>query len=165
MTDNAPKPGEAIMAASPPRLPIDEGSVAKESSAKEPAGAVELPDAFRRRSFWRQHGITMIVAGVVSAAVAAAVSMGVPLIWGRGGQTLSQQGKFWIGAGAGQDVYYPIPYSSPPNLQVELSQGHTNLQHMKIIEQKPDHFKIDFQSPLGGGVEFRWRAEGLRRDR
>jgi len=164
MTDNAPKPGEAIMAASPPRLPMDEGSVAKESSAKEPAGAVELPDALRRRSFWRQHGVTMIVAGVVSAVVAAAVSVGVPLIWGlRGGQTLSQQGKFWIGAGASEDVYYPIPYSSPPNLQVEFSQGPFTLQNVKIIEQKPDHFKIECPSPLGGRAEFRWRAEGLRR--
>jgi hypothetical protein len=69
--------------------------------------------------------------------------------------TLCQEGDVKLLAGQDQEIFYPIPYVSPPNL--ELS---GDVDHCEIIEQKPDHFRI--RNPKGATSCPHWRARGLR---
>jgi hypothetical protein len=69
--------------------------------------------------------------------------------------TLCQEGDLKLLAGQDQEIFYPIPYVSPPNL--ELS---GDVDHCEIVEQKPDHFRI--RNPKGATSCPHWRARGLR---
>jgi hypothetical protein len=109
-------------------------------------------------------GLTVLVAALVAAVVATLISVGVNLLMAKlgGGQgdRLVQEGKVIVGVQGEQQVFYPIPYAAPPNLQ--LGAGPADMHSVKITEQKPDHFKV---MPVGGinaPREYRWRAEGIR---
>jgi hypothetical protein len=97
----------------------------------------------------------------MAAGVAAAVSSGI-----HGGvamvdrERLTQQGSVTVPANSQQEVYYPVPYASPPNVQLSgpgVSQGSIQLK-----EQKADHFTAQCTS-AHFTFEVHWRAEGVRR--
>jgi hypothetical protein len=70
----------------------------------------------------------------------------------------AQEGKFPIRPGAEQIVYYPAPYSSPPNLELEDSQG-----FCEIIEQKETYFRVRFRRDfLTSQQSLTWKARGMR---
>jgi hypothetical protein len=91
--------------------------------------------------------------------VASIIGFGGALLTGIGDQTFRQQGRLNVAAGNSQEVYYPIAYRTPPNLQLD---GDANWQFVKLLEQKADHFKISCTAQFGS-TEVRWRAEGVRR--
>ena len=73
---------------------------------------------------------------------------------------LVQKGEVTVPVGAEQDVYYPIPYASPPNLTI-----HEPFLDCVIVDQKPDHFRIRNERKgilLGGCPAVEWTARGLR---
>jgi hypothetical protein len=75
-------------------------------------------------------------------------------------ERLTQQGSVTVPASAQQEVYYPVPYVSPPNVQLSgpgVSQGNISLK-----EQKADHFTAQSTS-AHFAFEVHWRAEGIRR--
>jgi hypothetical protein len=78
---------------------------------------------------------------------------------GLGDGTFRQQGRLNVSAGNTQEVYYPIAFRSPPNLQLD---GDANWQAVKLLEQKADHFKISCTAQFGS-TQVHCRAEGLRR--
>ncbi|HEY7157155.1 MAG TPA: hypothetical protein VH575_24590, partial [Gemmataceae bacterium] len=57
--------------------------------------------------------------------------------------TVCQEGKVNLHQGQELDVYYPVPYTSPPNL--ELS---GDADKCEIVEQKADHFRIRCKDPF-----------------
>jgi hypothetical protein len=67
-------------------------------------------------------------------------------------ETLCQTGEVRLSSGE-QDVYYPVPFASTPNL--ELDPG----MFVQILDQKPDHFRIGSSVSLGN-VD--WKARGIR---
>src|SRR5262249_22617919 len=71
---------------------------------------------------------------------------------------LTQSGSVTIPPGAEQDVYFPIPYASPPNLALgDWPEG------CVLIEQKADHFRIRNMHRGGlGAAEVDWTAKGVR---
>jgi hypothetical protein len=70
---------------------------------------------------------------------------------------LDQSGKVCLKRGEVQDVYYPIPYASPPNLEVDWMDADA----CEILEQRADHFRIVMKagtSPFG----VKWKARGVK---
>lgn len=69
--------------------------------------------------------------------------------------TTCQEGKVYLRQGQEVDVYYPVPYASPPNL--ELSGDSDNCE---IIEQKADYFHIRYKGSIYAKPH--WKARGQK---
>jgi hypothetical protein len=65
-----------------------------------------------------------------------------------------QRGKAYADYGQEVVIYYPIPYASPPNLEIE----NDGKRYLHIVEQKPDCFKVKNNHV---GVEIAWKARGV----
>jgi hypothetical protein len=68
------------------------------------------------------------------------------------------KGKLAVPDGGTMAVYYPVPFTAPPNLQVESS-----FDSVELVSQHPDHFTVRRSSSwlAPGSIAFTWRAEGL----
>jgi hypothetical protein len=66
-------------------------------------------------------------------------------------EPFEQKGELCLEAQRELEVYYPLPYSSPPNLTVDGP-----LHHVVVLEQKPDHFRV------AGTGKVKWVARGTR---
>jgi hypothetical protein len=64
---------------------------------------------------------------------------------------LEQKGELCLEAQGEIDVYYPLPYASPPNLTVDGP-----LHRVAVLDQKPDHFRV------AGPGKLKWVARGVR---
>lgn len=75
-------------------------------------------------------------------------------------EVLCQQGCISFRACDERTVYYPVPYASPPNLDVNSSCG-----DVALLDQKPDHFRVAWKGtgPTFGTDQVKWKAKGLRR--
>src|SRR5947209_4699668 len=69
-----------------------------------------------------------------------------------------QEGRLTVAPGLEREVFYTIPYASPPNLRLD---GDINWRVVKI-EQKAECFKIVCNATEGSS-ELHWRAEGERK--
>jgi hypothetical protein len=65
-------------------------------------------------------------------------------------------GETEVQAGAEQDVYYPIPYATIPNLK--LTGTHSSA--FVLVEQREDHFRVKNTSSCC--QEVGWKSRGLR---
>jgi len=65
-----------------------------------------------------------------------------------------QGGKVRLACGEELDVYYPLPYVSPPNLETERSSD-----DVRVVEQRADHFRIQNTSLFSR--ELTWTARGV----
>jgi len=69
--------------------------------------------------------------------------------------TLTQQGSIAASSGQEVDVFYPVPYASPPNLVLEdFTHNYT------VVDQKPDRFRLRNNGPFTPTCE--WTAHGVR---
>ena len=68
---------------------------------------------------------------------------------------LTQTGEASLPGSSEQFIYYPVPYSSPPNLELEGT-----LNYFKLLEQKADGFRIRNEYSLTHSVT--WKARGQR---
>ena len=118
----------------------------------------QVHDALRPRRVWRRR-----IGAAAGCAVFIAFALGCMSIQ-LGGRneviqtdevTGLQTGRVDVPPGATQEIYYPVPYQSPPNLTVE-----TFWQDCLIVEQKADHFKL--KNPSGMAREVTWKARGLK---
>jgi hypothetical protein len=66
-----------------------------------------------------------------------------------------QEGKVHVGPGCEQVVYYPIPYCSAPNLEIDSC-----LHQCVVLEQREDHFRLVNNGVLPRTVD--WTARGVR---
>jgi hypothetical protein len=71
------------------------------------------------------------------------------------GEVLTQKGQVTVKGGCEQDVYYPVPYASPPNLD-----ANDTFDHAELLEQRADHFRVRNTSALAICVN--WKARGVR---
>jgi hypothetical protein len=139
----------------PVRLPP--ASVLEESSPPRP-------------SFWKTQGLTILVAAVVAGVVAAVAALLVTIglsrflaspktqvVAGEASRpgTLHQEGAAVLRTEP-VEVYYPVPYETPPNLVLEGP----NSPNCVITEQKQDHFKAKTTINFGG-VNVSWKAQGM----
>src|SRR4051794_3354359 len=103
-------------------------------------------------------------AGLAAAALtllAIASSMGC-LSFSFGGRqqpaedpsVLAQSGSVTVPKGQVKDVFYPVPYPSPPNLELDDS-----FHHYVVIDQQADHFRVRNDS---GAWDVKWTARGVR---
>jgi hypothetical protein len=68
-----------------------------------------------------------------------------------------QRGDVLLLSKTGNKVYYPYPYNSTPNLELIPEFG--GLDHIRVLEQHPDHFVVDADFPSLGN-KIRWKARG-----
>jgi hypothetical protein len=102
--------------------------------------------------------MTILTAGIVAAFMSVIVVYGLhtinrTAIWA---ETLTQQGMATVPRNETMDVYYHVPYQSPPNVQITGPSA----EEVLIVEQTTDHFKVknkDNAKPC----TFNWRTEGL----
>jgi len=74
-----------------------------------------------------------------------------------GDGVLEQEGVVTVPRGVAQDVYYPVPYISPPNLTVD-----SPFQNCVVISQKADHFRVQNASGNSTPLDAHWRAKGIK---
>jgi len=70
-------------------------------------------------------------------------------------QTYSQTGEMEVPPGQELEVFYPIPFASPPNLVIASS-----FSQCQMIEQRPDRFRV--KNPTGLPHEVTWTARGMK---
>lgn len=66
-----------------------------------------------------------------------------------------QQGVARVKGGHDVDVFYPVTYQRPPNLELG-----DDADHCEIVEQREDHFKLHNSSAFKAEVQ--WKARGTR---
>ncbi len=71
-------------------------------------------------------------------------------------ETFEQEGQVTVPANCEMDVFYPIPYATPPNLTFE--NGHNDCF---LVEQKNNHFRI-FNKNVTKARTIDWKANGQR---
>lgn len=67
---------------------------------------------------------------------------------------LSQTGNARVAKGQIADIYYPVPYVSAPNVELD-----DMFHNYEIVEQKADHFRVRNKS---GTFDVKWTARGVR---
>jgi hypothetical protein len=70
------------------------------------------------------------------------------------GGAVTQKGNLTFGNGEPVTVYYPVPFASPPNLEIR-----DQFSKCRIIEQRADCFKIVQDGPSIPSVH--WTARGV----
>jgi hypothetical protein len=65
-----------------------------------------------------------------------------------------QEGNVRLRAGAEQVIWYPIPYASPPNLQMDDDD-------CVILEQREDHFRVG-NTDHHFSSSTHWKARGVK---
>lgn len=68
---------------------------------------------------------------------------------------MAQKGELNQGHGGPVTVYYPMPYASPPNLEL-----HDPFHRCKVLEQRADCFVVVMDGPGIPSVD--WTARGVR---
>jgi hypothetical protein len=116
-----------------------------------------------RESFLERHRLLIRrAAGVISGLGFLAIVLGCMNIQLGGGTvatedalTFSQRGSISASAGQEVDVYYPVPYASPPNLVIE-----DFTHNYSIIDQKSDHFRVRNNGLFAPSCD--WTARGVK---
>ncbi|CAN5570456.1 hypothetical protein BH10PLA2_BH10PLA2_39330 [soil metagenome] len=67
---------------------------------------------------------------------------------------VTQKGTLTSGNGEPVTVYYPVPFASPPNLEIR-----DQFNKCRIIEQRADSFKVVQDGPIPPSVH--WTARGV----
>jgi len=67
----------------------------------------------------------------------------------------SQSGEVKVPGGQELDVYYPVPFASPPNLTVT-----STWDDAVMVDQQADHFRV--KNPGAFSERMRWEARGLK---
>jgi hypothetical protein len=71
---------------------------------------------------------------------------------------LTQEGTIAIRPGGERVVYYPIPYASPPNLELESERDYCH-----VVEQKEACFRVRFHDGFTTSQRsLAWKARGVR---
>jgi hypothetical protein len=113
-----------------------------------------------RLALWRSKvlGGGLVLLAIASALLAAGFLMlafGEHMGWHGGDGMLVQEDEVSVPAGQQQVVYYPIPYSRPPNLTLDDDMG-----HFVVVEQYSDHFCVGNRIPFSETVT--WKARGKK---
>ena len=107
------------------------------------------------RAIWRRVGTA---AGAVSFLVfmgCMSFAIGPHYDAPPEGGVLEQEGEASLRQLAEVDVYYPVPYAFPPNLDV------TDPYHnAEVLEQRADHFRV--RNTCGHPVGVTWKVKGVR---
>jgi hypothetical protein len=116
--------------------------------------------------FLTRHGLLLRrTAGVASAFAWLAIILGCMSLSIGERTTLpddrlayTQEGSAHIEIGQELDVYYPVPYASPPNLELKGLGSYT------IVDQQADHFRVraKVEGNTIGWEGFDWTARGVR---
>ena len=111
--------------------------------------------------FLKRHGLLLRrTAGVASAFAWLAIILGCMSLSIGERTTLpddrlayTQEGSAHVEIGQELDVYYPVPYASPPNLELKGLGSYT------IVDQQADHFRVHNN---GSFLGFDWTARGMK---
>jgi hypothetical protein len=102
--------------------------------------------------------VVICAATLCVALVSGCMNICVDRSWCVSDEALCKQnGSFTLKGGEELDVYYPLPYSSPPNVTVKATFHEDNFA---LIGQYPDHFRVKNTGHFGR--EMTWESKGLR---
>jgi hypothetical protein len=115
------------------------------------------------RSFQKGQGMGLFCTCAVTAILTAGIVVAFDVYCGAGrpapaGATLVQEGSLTL-RHEPLEVFYPVPYTVPPNLT--LTGTEFARKSCLILDQKQDHFKIHLDNPAVSFLEVSWRAEGI----
>jgi hypothetical protein len=71
------------------------------------------------------------------------------------GELLIQEGETRLRSHSEQDVFYPVPFAQPPNLNLA-----EDCDDCVILCQAPDHFRVKNKSLFRSTVH--WKAKGMK---
>jgi serine/threonine protein kinase len=74
--------------------------------------------------------------------------------------TMIQEGNVRVNVGDKFEIFYPVPYATPPNIQLTWDDDPWHV--IKLQEQKADRFTIQSTGGNAVWVTVHWRAEGVR---
>jgi hypothetical protein len=95
--------------------------------------------------------LLFIFLGCMSIAIGNRTPDGVVLESG----TLVQKGEAVVPSSTELDIYYPIPYARPPNLELD-----TDFEDGVLVAQQEDHFRVRNTHAFRRSVK--WTARGIR---
>jgi hypothetical protein len=72
------------------------------------------------------------------------------------GDVLTQEGSVSLRSGGEQEVYYPVPYAFPPNLEFPTAPS-----WVQVVEQKADHFRVKCDAGCSQ-MWVSWKARGVK---
>jgi hypothetical protein len=101
-------------------------------------------------------------AATILAAIMALTfpgCLGSPVLYevNKPGRVFTQEGGATLPARCEQDVYYPVAFASPPNLEIE---DDGLFQRCEIIEQRADRFRV--WNPTFLSRSLSWTARGVQ---
>lgn len=103
-------------------------------------------------------GLAIVVLGCMSLSIADRVVQSPGCL--QEGEVLCQEGKALLATGERLKIFYPIPYGSAPNLELQAA------DRIELEDQKPDHFVV-YNMPHAANqtrsVSVSWKARGVRR--
>jgi hypothetical protein len=116
-----------------------------------------------RRTRWRDRLLSRKVGALATVSLAVIFLGCMSLSFGERTvvethpehDVLTQEGSVSVLEGEVREVYYPIPYASPPNLDVRDC-----FHDCMILDQKPESFRV--RNPTHSSIEVKWKARGVR---
>lgn len=76
-------------------------------------------------------------------------------------ETLEQKGSLEHYSQGVQEIFYPVPYQSPPNVVFEIGvTSYYSSSGPKIVEQRADGFKVNLDLDA---YHYNWRAIGIKK--
>jgi hypothetical protein len=104
--------------------------------------------------------------GIVAAALGLLILLGCLSIGGTSeshappdtDHTFQQEGSLDLGPGQERDVYFPIPYVSPPYL--EMHESNLRAGTCALLAQQPTHFRV--QNTTSSPARLEWKARGVK---
>jgi hypothetical protein len=125
---------------------------------------IDQPGPSSRGFGLRDHVLTVLISVVctvpMTLAVLAAAGMLAPRLAPGGARVLEQTGRAQIKAGQEGEVHFPIPYESPPNVELENLSDFSNTQ---IAKTEPHGFRWKNSGPNNAfnNTTAGWRAKGV----
>ena len=103
---------------------------------------------------------TLILAVIITAIVAAGSVLAVVYLPGDG-DVLEQEGMFTRRMGEEGEVFFPHPYSSPPNVTLSFRDG-TTLSDTFVVDVTTTSFKWKNESRDMYIRDTMWKAKGVK---
>jgi hypothetical protein len=116
---------------------------------------------YKRLTLWGKIGIWGSIASIVALAIALS-PLGSYLV-NLMTDTITQEGSIQTKDTGYYNVYYPIPFVSPPELTWPKTVNGPSRRDFTVVEQRSDGFRIHVHSLFSSWTDdILWRAKGRK---
>lgn len=121
---------------------------------------IRLVLEYKELSVWRKLGVWGAIASM-TALIIYITPLGSVLV---DDHTLIQEGEIEARQTGIFDVYYPVPYSSPPELRWPDIDNGPDRSHFDIVSQRADGFQVHVHSWSSYWTDnIKWKARGVKK--